>query len=108
MKQPVKFFALQSFLLTLFLILFNLVVLAQDSTSSSTTTTTTKKTNISVTSDNTTSTWYTSPWVWVVGAAIFILLLVALLSNRSGRDTVTTSDRVTVKKTVERDRDTSV
>ena len=22
--------------------------------------------------------WYTSPWVWVVGAAVFILLLVAL------------------------------
>lgn len=26
--------------------------------------------------------WYTSPWVWVVGAAVFILLLVAL--TRSG------------------------
>ncbi len=23
--------------------------------------------------------WYTSPWVWVIGAALFILLLVALL-----------------------------
>lgn len=22
--------------------------------------------------------WYASPWVWVVGAAVFILLLVAL------------------------------
>ena len=27
--------------------------------------------------------WYTSPWVWVVGAAVFILLLVAL--TRGGR-----------------------
>lgn len=29
--------------------------------------------------------WYTSPWVWVVGAAVFILLLVALVrgGNRS-------------------------
>ena len=27
--------------------------------------------------------WYTQPWVWIVGAAIFILLLVALL--RGGR-----------------------
>jgi hypothetical protein len=26
--------------------------------------------------------WYASPWVWVVGAAIFILLLVALLRGR--------------------------
>lgn len=24
------------------------------------------------------SSWYASPWVWVVGAAVFILLLVAL------------------------------
>ncbi len=30
------------------------------------------------------STWYTQPWVWVVGAAVFILLLVAL--TRSRRD----------------------
>ena len=28
------------------------------------------------------SDWYQQPWVWVVGAAIFVLLLVALL--RSG------------------------
>jgi hypothetical protein len=28
--------------------------------------------------------WYSSPWVWVVGAAVFILLLVAL-TRGSGR-----------------------
>lgn len=27
--------------------------------------------------------WYASPWVWVVGAAIFILLLVALMRGGS-------------------------
>lgn len=28
--------------------------------------------------------WYTQPWVWIVGGAVFILLLVALLrGNRS-------------------------
>lgn len=27
------------------------------------------------------SVWYQQPWVWVVGAAIFILLLVALLKS---------------------------
>lgn len=27
--------------------------------------------------------WYTQPWAWIVGGAIFVLLLVALL--RSGR-----------------------
>lgn len=40
--------------------------------------------------------WYASPWVWIVGAAVFILLLVALTSGGS-RDR---SDRVVIKKTV--------
>jgi hypothetical protein len=31
----------------------------------------------------TTTHWYSSPWVWVVGAAIFILLLVALTRGSS-------------------------
>jgi len=29
--------------------------------------------------------WYASPWVWVVGAAVFILLLVALLRGGGSR-----------------------
>ena len=70
-----------------------------------TTTTTTKTTDIDVTAGSD-QTWYTQPWVWVIGAAVFILLLVALLSGGRGRDTVT-SDRVTVKKTVERDSGTT-
>ena len=32
------------------------------------------------------SNWYASPWVWVVGAAVFILLLVALTRGGSRRD----------------------
>ena len=28
--------------------------------------------------------WYAQPWVWIIGGAIFILLLVALI--RSGSD----------------------
>ena len=27
------------------------------------------------------STWYTQPWVWIVGGAIFILLLVGMLKG---------------------------
>jgi hypothetical protein len=44
-----------------------MLVLAQDET---------KKVDIDVNTkgDN----WYASPWVWIVGAAVFILLLVAL------------------------------
>lgn len=31
------------------------------------------------------SSWYASPWVWVVGAAVFILLLVALTRGGGNR-----------------------
>lgn len=30
--------------------------------------------------------WYSHPWVWVIGAAIFILLLVALLRGGGNKD----------------------
>lgn len=32
------------------------------------------------------SNWYASPWVWIIGAAVFILLLVALLRGSGSRD----------------------
>ena len=106
MEHLTKRTTLKLFLFVLFAGVFNLMVAAQADQGSGgggeSTTTTTKKTTTTITSNDA---WYTSPWVWVVGAAVFILLLVALLSNR-GRDTVT-SDRV-VTKTVERDRGTSV
>lgn len=70
---------------------------SQDSgtTQTTTTTKTTKTTDISVTTDN--NDWYTQPWVWIVGAAVFILLLVALLNGSRRRDSVI------VDKTVEKD-----
>jgi len=51
-----------------------LMVLAQDGGG--------KDVNINVNSKG--NAWYASPWVWVVGAAVFILLLVAL-TRGSGR-----------------------
>ena len=30
--------------------------------------------------------WYAQPWVWIVGAAVFILLLVALLRGNRASD----------------------
>ena len=33
-----------------------------------------------------TNVWYQSPWVWVVGAAVFILLLVALTRGGGRKD----------------------
>ena len=39
--------------------------------------------DVNVTKSTTTTHWYTSPWVWVIGAAVFILILVALLRGNS-------------------------
>lgn len=41
--------------------------------------------NVKITKES--HTWYTQPWVWVVGAAVFILLLVALLRGNSKSST---------------------
>lgn len=106
MKSTSKLMNLKMAMATLFFTLVQLVVMAQDSASTATTTTSTSSnTKVNITEGGE---WYTSPWVWVAGAAVFILLLIALLRGGGGssrRDTATT-DRVTVTKTVERDRDT--
>ena len=98
--KAVRMFNWRFLLLIAMLQFTHLWVLAQENSGgSSTTTTTTKKVDVDI---STTDAWYTNPIVWVVGAAVFILLLVALLrgggSSRSG-------DRVTVTRTVERDTD---
>lgn len=78
--------------LTLMTVLANIYLFAQDVQE--------KTTQVDVTKTTTSSDWYASPWVWIVGAAVFILLLVALTSGSRNR-----SDRVVIKKTV---RDTDV
>lgn len=50
---------------------YSMAALAQDAT---------KDVNIDINTKG--SNWYASPWVWVVGAAVFILLLVALTRGR--------------------------
>jgi hypothetical protein len=73
------------------LALTNALAWAQDSTgsaSSSSTSTTT-----------TTETWYTAPWVWVVGGAVLILIIVALTRGGGGGTTSGRTDKVTVTKT---------
>ncbi len=40
--------------------------------------------NVKITKEG--STWYTQPWVWIVGGAVFILLLVALLRGGGNKD----------------------
>lgn len=41
--------------------------------------------NVDINKGGGSTTWYTSPWVWIVGGAIFILLLVALLRGNNSR-----------------------
>lgn len=80
--------------------LFSVLAFAQNeggsSSSEKTTTTSTSSTNIEVGTAN--ADWYAQPWVWVVGAAAFILLLVALLRGSNSRRDTVTNERITVKK----------
>lgn len=39
--------------------------------------------NVKITRGN--DNWYAQPWVWIVGGAVFILLLVALLRGNSNK-----------------------
>lgn len=58
------------FLLLMLNLLATGIVYAQD----------TKKLDVDVNVDKSSgSTWYAQPWMWIVGGAVFILLLVALL-----------------------------
>ena len=57
-------------LLTIFSVLATVIAFAQD-----------KKVEVDIDTKSG-GNWYAQPWVWIVGAAVFILLLVAL--TRSG------------------------
>jgi hypothetical protein len=65
---------MKKIILSFFAALMSAVALAQAET---------KKIDVSIDTNGGGSAWYASPWVWVVGAAVFILLLVAL--TRGGR-----------------------
>lgn len=69
MKQ-VAFKWMNTALATAMMLLFALKLFAQD-----------KKVDVDINVGKQ-SQWYTQPWVWVVGGAVFILLLVALLRGR--------------------------
>jgi hypothetical protein len=46
----------------------------------------TKKVDIDLDVNKGDSNWYQQPWVWIVGIAVFILLLVALLKGGGKKD----------------------
>jgi hypothetical protein len=63
---------MKKLVLSIMLMLYSsILILAQE----------TKKVDIDVNTKG--NNWYASPWVWIVGVAVFILLLVAL--TRGGR-----------------------
>ena len=105
MKQYTKNLTFKSFMTLFALAIVQTSLWAQEnsggaaSESSSGSTTTTK-----ISSTTGTGEWYASPWVWVIGASLFILLLVALLrgkSSSSGDTVASRTDRVTVTKSTD-------
>ncbi len=61
-------------MLAIMLSVTNLLALAQE-----------KGVDIDVDINKKESQWYQQPWVWIIGGAVFILLLVALLRGGSAR-----------------------
>ena len=62
--------------ITMLMLLFtNAIAWAQD-----------KKVEVDINTDKGGGDWYTQPWVWIVGGAVFLLLLVALLRGGGNKD----------------------
>ena len=75
LNVPMRRNVLFTTLLTIFAVFISAVVFGQDAT---------KKIDIDINS-NSGGSFLTSPWIWVVGIAIFVLLLVALLRGDGRR-----------------------
>ena len=74
------------FILTFLFSCMQMMLWAQDSTSTSTSHSTT------VTKETTTTTeWYAQPWVWVVGGAVLLIILVALFRGNSTKEVTRTT-----------------
>lgn len=99
MKQLIKS-SYKSFIAFLMLTFLQVMAFAQDAGSGSGSGSSSSTTSTTVTTQET---WYTQPWVWVVGGAVLLLLIVALMRGNSSSDT--RSDRVTVTKSVKTDTD---
>ena len=80
MKQP-GYNIIRQIMMVLLLSFMQLALWAQDSTGSSV------SVHKETTTTTTTTNWYTQPWVWIVGGAVFILILIALLRGNSSSNT---------------------
>ena len=68
--QPAK--SIYLFLASLF---FSVLSIAQD-----------KKVDVNINTKSDDGNFFMQPWVWIVGGAVFLLLLVALMRNNSSKD----------------------
>lgn len=98
MKKVSKFLnGYKAFVAFMMLTLLQGMAFAQDSGNAS------SSSSSSTTTTTTTETWYTEPWVWIVGGAVLILLIVALTRSGGGGNSTGSSasrtDKVTVTKT---------
>ena len=93
MKQLTRPAFFKYALFQILLTLSTAIAWAQDSSSTAVTTETTS------TRSTTEETWYTAPWVWVVGIAVLILLIVAL--TRGNKGGAGRTDKVTYTKKTE-------
>jgi|ERR1035437_626105 ABC-type Fe3+ transport system permease subunit len=98
MKQLTKAFSYKAIVTLIMLTFIQALAWAQDTTGgSSSSNSTTSKTV------TTQETWYSQPWVWIVGGAVLLLLIVALMRGNSNSGT--RSDKVIVTKSVKTDTD---
>ena len=74
--KKLTFHAAQKFVLLFVLCVIQLLAWSQDSVSHSTTTVTTKTNN----------SFQVEPWMWIVGGAVLLVILVALLRGNSNKD----------------------
>ena len=74
MKRIKSISLLKNFTTLLLLCFVQVIAFAQD-----------KKVDVNISTDKG-GNWYTQPWVWIVGGAVFLLLLVALLRGNSNKD----------------------
>lgn len=79
--KKLTFDAAQKIILLFVFCATQLVALSQDSVSHSTTTVTTKTNN----------SFQVEPWMWIVGGAVLLVILVALLRGNSSKDVSTTT-----------------
>ena len=84
-----------TYLLVILFSVLQLPLLAQDNPTSGGDGGTSK--TITTETTTTTTDWYTQPWVWIVGAAVLIIVLVALLRGNSSSDTREVSRTTVIK-----------